>query len=112
LSKDKQHIILNATDLSIGYPHKKSPIIIQKKLNISLKQGSFICLLGNNGVGKSTLLKTLSQMLLPLKGAIYLKGKSLNKYEPQERAKQISLVLTDAIPPSNLTVSKATRYDS
>jgi len=106
LSNSNQHIILNTNDLSIGYHHKKATIVIQKQLNISLRQGSFVCLLGNNGVGKSTLLKTLSQMLPPLSGNIYLNGKPIRLYTPQERAKQISLVLTEAIPPSNLTVSE------
>jgi len=99
-----KHIILNTTNLSIGYPHKKEAIVIQKNLNISLKQGSFVCLLGNNGVGKSTLLKTISNMISPLSGQILLNNKPINNYTAEARAKQISLVLTEAIPPSNLTV--------
>jgi len=106
LDKNNQHIILNTNNLSIGYSNKKSPIVIQKQLNISLKQGSFVCLLGNNGVGKSTLLKTISNMLSPLNGQIFLNDIPLYNYTAEERAKQISLVLTEAIPPSNLTVSE------
>jgi len=106
LNSSNQHIILNTNNLSIGYTHKKSNIVIQKALNLKLKQGSFVCLLGNNGVGKSTLLKTISDMLSPLSGQILLNNKPLNNYTTQARAKQISLVLTEAIPPSNLTVSE------
>ncbi len=106
MDNHNKHIILSTNDLSIGYTHKKSSIVIQKQLMISLKQSSFVCLLGNNGVGKSTLLKTISNMLSPLSGQIFLNDIPLNNYTAEERAKQISLVLTEAIPPSNLTVSE------
>ena len=46
-------------DLSIGYVKK----VVADNINASIKQGELTCLLGANGVGKSTLLKTLSGFL-------------------------------------------------
>ncbi len=90
--------------MSIGYLTKRAPIVVQQNLNIALNSGSFVCLLGNNGVGKSTLLRTLSLMQLPLGGHIFLNQKSIEKYSSQEIALEISLVLTEPIPQNNLSV--------
>lgn len=104
LDKDTQHIIFETSQLSIGYQTKRNSIAIQKGLNISLSAGTFVCLLGKNGVGKSTLLRTLSQMQPSLEGNIFLNQKLINKYHSQDLAKEISLVLTEPIPQNNLSV--------
>ncbi len=101
LDKNCQHIIVETSKLSIGYHARRKPIVIQKNLNFSLSSGSFVCLLGNNGVGKSTLLRTLSQMQPSLEGRILLNQKSIDKYSSQEIATEISLVLTEPIPQNN-----------
>lgn len=96
--------ILDTKNLSIGYTSKKEKTVIAKNLNLKLFKGEFICLLGKNGIGKSTLLRTLTKVQPKLSGIINIKNKNLDQINSNELAKNISLVLTEKIPPSNLTV--------
>jgi len=59
---------------------------------------------GANGIGKSTLLRTLTNVQKPLSGEIYINSKSVLDYEPVELAQQLSLVLTEQIASKNLSV--------
>lgn len=102
-----QKTILKTTDLAIGYQtNKATEKIIQEKVNIQLKIGTLTALLGINGIGKSTLLKALYSGNHILKGNVLLEEKSISKYSTQERAKYISIVLTEKIPYSNLSVKE------
>ena len=96
--------ILSTSNLSIGYPSKKEAIVIAKNLNFNLQQGKLVALIGANGIGKSTLLRTLCGIQKPISGSVLLNDKDIQKYEPLALAQNLSLVLTDKLPPSNLTV--------
>lgn len=96
--------ILEIKNLCIGYFSKKQNIRIANDLNITLQQGELVCILGKNGIGKTTLLRTLTKVQPKLSGNIILKNKSLDKYSALDLSKSVSLVLTEKIPPSNLTV--------
>ena len=96
--------ILSVSNLSIGYTTKKENIVIAKNLNLNLEEGKLIALIGENGIGKSTLLRTLSGLKKPLKGTIHLNNKELKNYSHLDLAQNLSLVLTEKLPPSNLTV--------
>ena len=96
--------ILSTSNLSIGYSTKKEKIVIANNLNLTFEGGKLIALIGANGIGKSTLLRTLTGIQKPLKGTVFLKGKDIHAYEPLELAKNLSLVLTEKLPSSNLTV--------
>lgn len=97
-------IILKASDISIGYSHKKGNTVISSNINLTLEKGKLISLIGANGIGKSTLLRTLTGIQKPLDGHIFLNDKNINDYEPLELAQNLSVVLTEKLPPSNLTV--------
>lgn len=99
-----KNIILKTENLSIGYTSKNKVSTIAKNINIELKQGELIGLVGANGIGKSTLLKTLSSIQLPLSGSIYLNKKPLKEYASVELAKNMSLVLTEQLMSKNLSV--------
>ncbi|MGB0416625.1 MAG: ABC transporter ATP-binding protein [Coraliomargarita sp.] len=86
--------LLSGTSLSIGYENH----VLAKQLEIQLKAGEFVCLLGPNGAGKSTLMRTMAGMQPPLGGRITLQGQSYQDIAPRERAKQVSVVLTEAMP--------------
>lgn len=96
--------ILKASNLSIGYFHKKGNNIIANNIDLSLKQGSLIALIGGNGIGKSTLLRTLTGIQKPLSGSVLLHDKKIESYSSIELAQNLSVVLTEKLPPSNLTV--------
>lgn len=96
--------ILNTTDLSIGYKSKKGIVVIAQDLNLTFDSGKLIALIGANGIGKSTLLRTITGIQKPLEGSVFLKGKSISTYKPLDLAQNLSLVLTEKLPPSNLSV--------
>jgi iron complex transport system ATP-binding protein len=98
-----KRIVLQAENISIGYVDKKS-ITVANGLNVTLHKGSFTTLLGANGIGKSTLLRTLSGIQQPLAGKILLKEQTLCSYNLNQLAQELSLVLTETLPKGNLSV--------
>jgi len=104
MGKKANYTVLSTKDLSIGYESKKGHKEIAKNVNIELQKGELVCLVGRNGIGKSTLLRTLSKMQTRLGGDILLENKSIDEFSRIDLAKIISLVLTERIPSSNLTV--------
>lgn len=97
-------VILSTSNLSIGYQSKKEKTTVADNLNIKLEKGKLVSLVGGNGIGKSTLLRTLTGIQKPLSGTVTLNGKEVHHYEPLALAKHLSLVLTEKLPSSNLTV--------
>ena len=97
-------IILQASNLSIGYTSKKAKNIIASDINLSLEKGKLIALIGANGIGKSTLLRTLTGIQKPLSGTVSLDEKNIHELDSLTLAQNLSVVLTEKLPPSNLTV--------
>ncbi|CAM3921285.1 ABC transporter ATP-binding protein [Flavobacterium branchiophilum] len=97
-------LILKTTNLTIGYLSKKHENIIATNLNLTLKRGELTALIGANGIGKSTLLKTLTGIQKPLSGKIEVNKQNLNTYHLLDLAQKMSVVLTEKLPPSQLTV--------
>jgi iron complex transport system ATP-binding protein len=96
--------ILQATDISIGYSNKKETTVIASQVNVSLEKGKLIALIGANGIGKSTLLRTIIGIQSPLSGNVFLENKNIHSLDNLTLAQHLSVVLTDKLPPSNLTV--------
>ena len=96
--------ILSTSNLSIGYKTKNTTITISENLNLNFQEGKLITLIGANGIGKSTLLRTLTGIQKPISGAVFLNNKSIEIYDNQTLAQNLSVVLTEKLPPSNLTV--------
>ena len=103
MKQTKEHIIKTA-NLSIGYTSKKQISVIASDLTINLEAGNLVCLLGKNGIGKSTLLRTLTKVQPALSGKIFIDTKDLNTLTNIELSKIMSLVLTERLPDSSLTV--------
>lgn len=101
---NKNKNILTTSNLSIGYKTKKETNIIAKNLNLNLQQGKLIALIGGNGIGKSTLLRTLTGIQKPISGTVFLNEKDIQLFDSNELAQNLSLVLTERLPQSNLTV--------
>lgn len=102
--ENPQKHIIKTTNLSIGYVSKKKVNTIAFNLNIELGEGKLVCLLGKNGIGKSTLLRTLTRVQPALSGEIFINNNNLNTLNSLDLAKSLSLVLTEHLPESNLTV--------
>lgn len=90
-------LALETRNLAIGYRRtRQSNIRLASGLNLRLAPGKLVGLLGPNGVGKSTLLRTLAGMHAPLDGMVLMAGEDVRKLNPSELATRLSLVLTDA----------------
>ncbi len=103
MKQTSKHII-KVSNLSIGYTSKKNVSTIASNLNINLSSGNMVCLLGKNGIGKSTLLRTLTKVQPALSGEIFINNTKLEVLANNELAKIVSLVLTERLPDSSLTV--------
>lgn len=86
--------------LSIGYSHK----VIASDINAQIKGGELTCLIGRNGTGKSTLMRTLAGFLKPLGGSALLDGCDISQVSAGERSRLISVVLTDRVDVDGMRV--------
>lgn len=96
--------VLHTNNLTIGYKDKSKILPVAKNINIELKNGQLVSLIGANGIGKSTLLKTLTGIIQPLFGSVFINNEPLESLSNKQLSQKRSVVLTDSLPPSNLTV--------
>ena len=94
--------ILAVKELSIGYKSK----VVAKNIGFSLEPGILCGIVGINGIGKSTLLRTLGGFQPKLNGTITLQQNRLEDHSPSHLAKQLSVVLTEQPASKNLTVQE------
>lgn len=90
-------------NITLGYKKPGETISILKNINLSFFKGDLIGIVGLNGVGKSTLIKSLSGLLPVLKGEILIDEKPISNHNLNELAKKIAIVLTEKIGGFNLT---------
>jgi urea transport system ATP-binding protein len=76
-------LMLRVSDLNVYYGESH----ILRNVDLSVAAGQMVCLIGRNGVGKTTLLKTIMGLLSPRTGEMFLGDKSLTKLTPDRRAK-------------------------
>ena len=87
---------------NLCYHYKGCPEVL-KDVSFKMEPGKFLAILGNNGVGKSTLLKCFNHILKPDSGEVLLEGKNLLKLTTREVAKQVAFV-SQSVPNTQLTV--------
>ncbi|APY12835.1 ABC transporter ATP-binding protein [Seonamhaeicola sp. S2-3] len=104
MQNKNQHMVLKTENLSVGYATKNGQTIVASHINFELHKGELVGLIGANGIGKSTLLRTLTQVQPKLTGSIAINGKRLQSYSNLELAKVLSIVLTEPLASKNLTV--------
>jgi iron complex transport system ATP-binding protein len=95
---------LATRDLSIGYRSRQGARVIVSHINISAGPGQLVCVLGANGTGKSTLLRTLSRLQSPLSGSIAIDGFSLSALTARDLATRVAVVVTERVSVDALTV--------
>ncbi|UII21732.1 ABC transporter ATP-binding protein [Fulvivirga ligni] len=103
---DNSDIALNLKNLAVGYVSKKKEIRIIQGINLALHYGELVCFMGPNGVGKSTLLRSITGVQKPLAGDFFLEETNAKALSTAQLAKKISLVLTDKINAGNLTAEE------
>ena len=102
----KNNTVLEVNDLSIGYKSQKRQNIVAENINFKLQKGELVGLIGANGIGKSTLLKTLTKSQNSFAGTIFVNNDELNTISSLNLAKQMSVVLTEKLSHLNLTVQE------
>jgi iron complex transport system ATP-binding protein len=82
-------------DLAVGYKTRSSRKVILENLNLAAHAGELVCLLGTNGTGKSTLLRSLSKIQPSLSGHVEIQGVDVQQLSPMELARRVGVVLTE-----------------
>lgn len=81
-------MIFECKDVTLGYENK----VVAKNLNFKIDQGDYLCVVGENGTGKSTLIKTLLGLIKPLNGEVIANVQGKNHkgvgYLPQQTQAQ------------------------
>jgi len=101
---ESEHIYtIRLHDLALGYGER----VLLRGANIGFGWGEFTALIGRNGTGKSTLLRTIAALTKPLEGRITLNGRPMEQMTPREIASEISFVSTEEVRVPNLRVADA-----
>lgn len=77
------HLMLQASGLNVYYGESH----ILRNVDLSVPKGQMVCLIGRNGVGKTTLLKTVMGLLKPRSGSVTFAGKPITSLTPDQRAR-------------------------
>jgi iron complex transport system ATP-binding protein len=94
---DSTTIALQTTNLEVGYKKNNQNQVLFEPLSLTLTQGELVCFMGSNGIGKTTLIKTLAGIQAPITGAV-------------TRHYSTAIVLTDKISGSLMTVRDLVTY--
>ena len=95
---------MQLSNLSIGYTVAKQPKSVIADINLTLSQGDLVCFMGPNGVGKSTLIRTICGAQKSLGGEVLIDGQPLKDISANNLAQLISVVLTDKVSGGNMSV--------
>ncbi|MDK2795929.1 MAG: iron complex transport system ATP-binding protein [Archaeoglobaceae archaeon] len=88
-------MVLKVERLSFGYGKR----IVLNGIELELKDGEILVLLGPNGCGKTTLLKCINRILKPSEGAVFIDGKNYLEMNEREIARSLGYVPQDHKPP-------------
>lgn len=96
---------LQIKNLQIGYVSKKHTTVVYENISANFTEAMLVGIIGKNGLGKSTLLRTIAGLQEKLGGEIKIDGKISDQIERHELAKAIAVVLTEKVGGFNLTIT-------
>jgi iron complex transport system ATP-binding protein len=103
----KEEIFVECKSISVGYHERSSAsIVVRRDLSLRAFGGEMVALIGQNGIGKSTLLKTIAGFQPLLSGELLIRDKPISAYSANELAKEMSFVSTEIVRVANLTVNE------
>lgn len=94
--------MLELKALSCGYASLPSPLV--HRFETQLEPGEFVCVIGKNGVGKSTLMRTIAALQPAMGGEILIEGSNVFTLGANERARRIAVVTTEKVASPGLLV--------
>lgn len=97
---------MQAKGLSAGYNGEA----VFRGLDLKITEGSITTLIGSNGSGKSTILKTLCRIISPDSGAVYLDGEAIHRMPTKRVAQRLALLPQGAQAPAGITVGDLVEY--
>ncbi len=92
--------MIEAVNLSAGYGGRS----VVAGVNLSVRGGELVAVIGPNAAGKTTLLKTLAHLMKPMGGVVYVDGTAASRMSVREIARLVGAVLTEQLRPTQLTV--------
>lgn len=101
--------LLRLRNLSTGYASRREGKVVSSSLCAELQSGSLTALIGVNGTGKSTLLRTLAALQPPLVGSVEWCGREVRTMSVREVARTVAVVLTERTDAGGLTVEEVVR---
>src|SRR5690554_7714361 len=103
---------LQISDVTIGYTAKNRLNVIQTSLNLTAEEGELIVLVGKNGCGKSTLIRSIACLQPIYGGRITLNAKNVPELSPAKRARVLSIVITEQQSVASFTVKRSEEHTS
>lgn len=97
---------LHTKQLDIAYTDR----LIVESLDLTIESGKITALVGANGSGKSTILKSMARILKPQGGGVFLDGQSIHRQSTKEVARQLAILPQNPTAPEGLTVRELVSY--
>ena len=97
-------VIAETRELTVGYRNRKRISTVMGRISLQARHGELVALIGRNGTGKSTLLRTLVGLQPPIGGEIMLDGRFLHETGSSELPRIVSFVSTEPVAVKNIRV--------
>jgi iron complex transport system ATP-binding protein len=101
---------LRTLDLAVGYQTRRTRRAVLERVSVSVRPGELVCLIGPNGIGKSTLLRTLARMQPALWGTIEVGGLPLTSLSAGDLARRLGVVLTERVCVDTLAARRIVEF--
>lgn len=98
-------MLVKTKNIHIGYNNQQQQSVLSE-INLCIDHGKLIALVGTNGIGKSTLLKTIAGLIKALSGEIEIEDKNTNTFTATDWSKSVSMVLTQPDIYQNMSVKE------
>jgi iron complex transport system ATP-binding protein len=102
--------IIHIKNLSVGYQDGNEKNMVISNLNTNVMSGELIGVIGQNGIGKSTLLRTITRLQEPISGQVLIHGKDISEYHRTAFSQKVSFVSTEIVKLNHCTVRELVAF--
>ena len=97
--------IIKINDLYVGYRKGRTDFSLLEGISLNIHKGQLVAILGRNGTGKSTLLRTMCGLQRPLSGNIIIQGTPINSLSIAVKANKVSFVSTEPVHVGHMRIN-------